>query len=57
MGCIGSKTPHTGTKSEQQQSSKIDEFLRKERRDLEHEVKLLLLGKLFFSKTKKKTQN
>jgi len=42
--CMGSKNPYSGSKGEQQQSSKIDEFLRKERRDLEHEVKLLLLG-------------
>jgi len=42
--CVGSKNPYSGSKGEQQQSSKIDEFLRKERRDLEHEVKLLLLG-------------
>merc|ERR1712137_1387148 len=42
--CLGGKNPYSGTKGEQAQSSKIDEFLRKERRDLEHEVKLLLLG-------------
>ncbi len=44
MGCVGSKTPYTGTKEEQSQSKKIDTVLRKERRDLNREIKLLLLG-------------
>ena len=44
MGCVGSKTPYTGSKEEQSQSKKIDTVLRKERRDLNREIKLLLLG-------------
>mmetsp|Transcript_20643 Transcript_20643/g.43648 ORF Transcript_20643/g.43648 Transcript_20643/m.43648 type:complete len:356 (-) Transcript_20643:114-1181(-) len=43
MGCVGSKS-YAGSKGDQAKSSKIDEYLRKERRDMEHEVKLLLLG-------------
>lgn len=47
MGCVGSKS-YAGSKGDQAKSSKIDEYLRKERRDMEHEVKLLLLGFYFF---------
>eukprot|EP01095_Lingulamoeba_sp_RSL-Kostka_P016937 TRINITY_DN854_c1_g4_i1.p1 TRINITY_DN854_c1_g4~~TRINITY_DN854_c1_g4_i1.p1 ORF type:complete len:357 (+),score=128.98 TRINITY_DN854_c1_g4_i1:114-1184(+) len=44
MGCINTKSPYPGTKEEQSQSRKIDDALRKERKDFENEVKLLLLG-------------
>jgi len=42
--CLGGKSPYSGSKDQQSQSHKIDELLRKERRELDHEVKLLLLG-------------
>jgi len=44
MGCVNSKSAVAGSKDQNSQSAKIDEYLRKERRELEHEVKLLLLG-------------
>mmetsp|Transcript_12010 Transcript_12010/g.48373 ORF Transcript_12010/g.48373 Transcript_12010/m.48373 type:complete len:358 (-) Transcript_12010:133-1206(-) len=45
MGCIDSKNnPYAGSKDEKEASRKIDEMIRKDRKDLEHEVKLLLLG-------------
>lgn len=45
MGCIDSKNnPYAGSKDEKEASRKIDEMIRKDRKELEHEVKLLLLG-------------
>lgn len=44
MGCLQSKNAYAGSKDEKEQSKKIDEMIRKDRKDLEHEVKLLLLG-------------
>lgn len=46
MGCIDSKNnPYAGSKDEKEASRKIDEMIRKDRKELEHEVKLLLLGR------------
>jgi len=44
MGCINSKNPYNGSKDEQSASRKIDDALRKDRKELEREIKLLLLG-------------
>eukprot|EP00013_Stygamoeba_regulata_P024678 CAMPEP_0177654268 /NCGR_PEP_ID=MMETSP0447-20121125/14224_1 /TAXON_ID=0 /ORGANISM="Stygamoeba regulata, Strain BSH-02190019" /LENGTH=356 /DNA_ID=CAMNT_0019157871 /DNA_START=45 /DNA_END=1115 /DNA_ORIENTATION=+ len=44
MGACGSANVVAGTEQERTSSKKIDEIIRKDKKGLEHEVKLLLLG-------------
>ena len=55
--CLGAKNPHAGSKEDQQRSNKLDELLRKERRELEREVKLLLLGEYIYIFMKRNAKN
>ena len=53
-GCMSSdNSPSKGTKEETLVSKKIDDALRREKKDVELEVKLLLLGEYFYFYYKK----